>query len=262
MSTATKVRTGAAATILLGFSALHAYSAWKGFEGVPAVVFSLGNLVGAVALWRGRFWARWFGLGIGMVGLLNCLTIGGVLSGSQPIIAAQGAAFGLLSLLLVGRQMAEAFEGRADWPLDSWRMRLVSWAALLNIGAVAMLIRGLGNPWSPGCIQSASIAGIVLGIVGIVLVWTKRTAGLFLLALSAVNGLLLASHAGQWAVEIWSWTFASMGHHVCGVTQQRMVHALISNATLATALIPAAAGALLALFALARPIVGFLRERD
>lgn len=255
------IKTTLSGLILVAFAGLHAHSAWQGYETLSSSVFAIADLVAAYALFRRLYWARWFGLGIGIVGLLNFLSIEAVLPWSHPMITAQGIAFAILTALLLGRGMAHAFERQAGWSGDSWRLRAASWAAVLNVGSVAMLIRWLDAGWVPSCIGMASVAAILMGALGIALLWARRTAGLLLLGLGAVDGLMLASAAGSMTAQLWRAVDQPLwGCHTLSLRDAHLFQ-LVDSAMVTTALVPALVATLVAVVAFAGPAWRFVCGR-
>ena len=158
-----------------------------------AAVFSLGDALCALALWRGWFWARWFGLGIGLVGTMNIVVWVALDPGwsSAPEMRVQAVAFPSLFLLLLGRRMADRYERKPSphnhWQLTSWRARLLSLAVVLNIATAPMLLlHGCVANQAPTSLRLVSIAIALITALGVVLVIAQRSMGLLLMCCGGV----------------------------------------------------------------------------
>ncbi len=267
----------AASVILVLFAVLHGYTAHAALSsgssafywlGICSVVFAAGYGVATLALWRGWFWARWLGLGIGVVGLLNCLTFAwlshsGALAafGSELTWAGlQGVGFAALLALLSGRRMVEAYDEspspRNHWRYDVRSMRILRWAVVLNIAVLPMLLKHVGNSafWlSCGSRSVAALTAIAL-LAGLVLVVMQRTAGLLLLGLGGLSTIYLAGASSCGLAAMLSggpWSGSSLGYQL----------ALLDTALISTAFLPGALAALAAVAAFAGPITRYLRGR-
>jgi len=70
--------------------------------------------VGFWALVTRYFWGRWFAMGIGISGLISAvMSIAQI--GPEPVLVFYGGTHALAIVLLMGKAVASAFDGRTDW---------------------------------------------------------------------------------------------------------------------------------------------------
>lgn len=249
-----QIRRGLAVLGCLAFAAMWGWGALlqSGWMVLCAATFALGDALCALALWRGWFWARWFGLGIGLVGTLQmCVWFGmNPQMIHRPEMLLQGIAFPSMLVLLAGRAMRAHYEGNGS-PRNAWRfsaasVRLLAWAVVLNIATAPMLLLH-------ACIDPAMALEVRLGVIavglcvvaGVVAVIRQRAVGLFLMPLGGVGTMVIGLHALptlQAAVA-------------CGDMHQQLVDLS------AVAAFPAGViGALASALAFARPVLHFVRR--
>jgi hypothetical protein len=184
----------AASAVWLGSGLLgwwHPDHELKGLWAVFAVV-----VVGTVGFAQGAWWGRM--VPFAWSASVSLVTVMAVVSGAD--LAGWFLAGGLLLMgCVAGRQMFERYEGQAPAPLD-WRqpgMGLVRIALVANLHAflVAVTIVPMlrftqscifeGFDTSP--LMAVCLAMTAILLVGVVLLARQRTAGLLLVAVSAVG---------------------------------------------------------------------------
>jgi hypothetical protein len=245
------MRRALAAVLLLLGTAMWGYAlGWEtGWGFLCAAVFAAGDLLAATGIALRWFWARWLGLGIGLVGMLNIATwiaLRGV--DTQWFMLAQTAAFPLLFLLLWGRPMRAAFD-HSPSPWNPWRQAspgdgVLRVAMVCNIATAPMML-------SYGCIEGLTtqtrafaIATAALLALAVVLVGLRRSAGVLLMAVA--GGATVVIGLGALPTLLSPCTDP--------------MRALWLSTAL-TAFPPAVLGALATLGVFARPMVRFLRAR-
>lgn len=195
-----QVRRALAILGLLAFSVMWGQAVrWEtGWMLACAVVFSLGDLLCAVALLRDWYWARWFGLGIGLVGTMN-IAVWIALRGlsNESFMLFQGVAFPALFLLLTGERMRARYEGSPS-PRNPWRgaqgpVRVLSAAIVLNIATAPMLVLyACFNPSMSLGQRPVALSVAVLTATGVVFTVMRRTLGLVLLCAAGLAACALA----------------------------------------------------------------------
>jgi hypothetical protein len=176
--------------VVLGF--LWTTYAWLALAGPPAFApmflgFSATYMLAFLGVGAGYFWGRWYANGIGWSGAWSLLAIGQV-DDPRPLLVYAGMHIAVL-LLLAGRHMAEAYEGRADW-----RERLrVKEENVGRIGAAVTTVASLlpmlvGQLLAPRS-SVAEFATLCVAAAGLYLLLRMRTAGLLLLAAAGAGSL-------------------------------------------------------------------------
>jgi hypothetical protein len=172
----------AIALVVLGF--IWTTFAWVALAAPPELRalflgLSATYVLGFVAVGAGYFWGRWYANGLGWNGawaLLAALQV----DDPRPVIVWAGLHIVVL-LLLAGRPMIEAYEGRADW-----RERLgVKEENVGKIGAAVTTVASLLPVLVAqvlGRTSAVELATFAAAALGLFLVLRMRTGGLFLLA--------------------------------------------------------------------------------
>ena len=154
---------------------------------LPIAVVLVGTILGLLGR---RGWARWIGLAAGVTTTIVA-----------PFVAALGGMRALereprllvfllgpvLLLSLAGARMFAAFEGK-DGSQDDGRRKVVRWAVISNVAALAALlfenilfVRELTNPGHTGGVV-LSVSAMAALLLGVVLLARGKTAGLLVLA--------------------------------------------------------------------------------
>jgi hypothetical protein len=198
-----------AIAITLTYTALHAFTAysWLKDPGVPRPLglcpafFALGYGVAATGLLRRAYWARLYGIGIAIAGLLNLVTFG-LVARDPPISSglAQGFAFTVLLATLSGSRMRAQYDGRG--PLaESGRhlaLRAAKLTTILAVTTVPMLfwLAATARPWLG---QTARLGLVLTGAtygIGAIGVVRGRTAGLFTIMVAGAAAVILVVPIG------------------------------------------------------------------
>ncbi len=110
-------RRGLAATVLAFYGFIYMLMALSGqMPDWTAAWGSMAALYGMAffALVAGYFWARWYAMGLGLSGLATA-AFGLFQMGLDEQLLFYGGTHGAIALLLWGRSMSGAFDGRKDW---------------------------------------------------------------------------------------------------------------------------------------------------
>lgn len=237
--------------LLLGTAMWGTALRWEhGFGFLCALVFASGDLLAAVGIALRWYWARWLGLGIGLVGMLNLATwiaLRGIFT--EWFLIAQGIAFPLLFLSLFGRSMRAAFD-ESPSPRNPWRQAspgdgVLRVAMICNIATAPMLL-------SYGCFDGGMALSTRLWAIGasallalsVVLVGLRRSAGVLLMAAGGAATVAIAVSALPILLS------------PCTDPERQLW-----VTTSLTAFPPAVIGALATMAVFARPIARFLRAR-
>jgi hypothetical protein len=204
-----------ASLLLVTFALLHTATAVVCYRArLPAGIwltfglFAAGCSATAAGLLTRRYWARYLTLGIGVVALVEILTMAVILSAlGLPIPWSLGLPqippfVGLVALMLGPRMRAVYDEG----PMSPWRFegslaRLTRVAIIVGVGAVPMLCFMAAHAVyaadpTPRWMAVGAAATLAFGLV---LVVRARTAGLPLLA----GGAVLGAIAAVWTVRVY-----------------------------------------------------------
>jgi hypothetical protein len=210
---------------------------WERAFAAMSAVYGLG-FFGVVA---GYFWARWYGIGLGISGVITTLVSLWQL-GPEPVFLFWGLTHGAIALVLWGEGMSRPFDGREEWRakfhMDEHAVHRLGRAVIrIGISLPYILIYALA-PRGAHDLDGILVAGLTLGLAG---------AGTYgLLRLRTWSLAALAGAAGLLAV---------------GTVQGGVAPAGVVGVNLASC---AAVGAILLVAALApfaRPVREFLRGR-
>lgn len=219
-------------------------------------------LVVAVGLFVRAFWARWAACGLSIGGLVQTAVMYPIGGSFWFIICAPVAAtlIGIL-VLLGGTRMGDRFErapsSRNRWNLSIREVRVLSWALVLNIGAVPMLAFYLGSdaPWIGPGRRLLTAALLALLVAALVLVVLQRTAGLLLLGISGLLMIGLAADAALGALRPYPPELDIPG---CSLTPRQAL--LLGSLPAMAASVPGGVAAVAALAAFRQRLADFLRH--
>lgn len=250
-----------ASIILLAFAAMHGWACYKGYTPIISGVFSAGLVAGAAALLLRFFWARLFALGVAITGTVGC----GVLlvmytGGDKLFFYAQGVGFILLGLLLMGAKMAEQYEGQAGWTNLTIREQLLSWAVVLNVAMLPMLVKYLGSDggWVTDTTRAGTVVTLATAAVALFLLLRRRTAGLLLLGGAGVGAMILAAGALDGLRTLLQPVQAG-GELLCGTAIMYQAMQATETAMVVAGVVPGALAALLCTLAFAGPMIRLMR---
>ncbi len=162
-----------------------------------AAVYGLGYF----SVVAGYFWARWYGIGLGLSGLVIAATsIWQV--GFEPVLVFFGVTHGLAALGLWGRKMAGGYDGRSDWRerfhMDENATHRLG-KAVTRVGmSLPMIVMYALAPKDGAMMTLMGIAGLGVAVTGVVALIRLNTWGLFAIAGGALS-LFVISADGAWA---------------------------------------------------------------
>ncbi len=239
---------------LFAFACMWGYETPRqtGWMILCGAVFALGDALCAFALLRGWFWARWAGLGIGLVGTLNVIVWFAMDRGAMyvPAMMLQGVAFPSLLLLLCGRRMAACYDEKPSphnhWRFTAWPVRLLSWAVVLNIATAPMLLlHACVDPAMPLSRRLFVIGAGVLTTFSVAQVIGQRSVGLLLMCAAGLATMAIGYHS-----------LPGLFGCACGEDRYQMMVEMTAVTVFPAGML----GAFASMVAFARPMLRFVRR--
>ncbi len=256
------VRRILAALGLLVYAVLHGTTTFTidGPLRYCTAVYSIGCIVGAIALLRPTYWARRYVIGVGVAGFLNCVAYFGYFrqTGGLWFGVAQFAAFLSIIALMSGKRMRAFYDERAPhWKFDHPTMHVLAAALSLNVAGVAMLVyyACMDATWTTDGLRAGALSLACVLSLGTIAAARGRIAGLFLMLGSAIAAIWL----GWSAMEFVSRPTYASGY--CGEWYAWVQWGKWETVKSVVGFAPAAIGSLLCFAVFLGPMVRFVRNR-